>query len=88
MHFCAARQSRTGLGRVTVNAMTYNESHELMHVLPAYVSGRGDHGQPQIQRFTLAGDTYAPLFMLATLAGPSFFAGVRYDRQRGDRKPR
>jgi hypothetical protein len=48
----------------------------------------GDHGQPQTQRYTLAGDTFAWLFVLATLAVPAFYAGVRHNRQRGERDPR
>ena len=48
----------------------------------------GDHGQPQTERFTLVGDAFAWLCMLATLALPTFLAGVRYNRQHGERGPR
>jgi len=48
----------------------------------------GDNGRTQTERYTLAGDTFAWLFLLATLVAPAFYAGVRYNRQRGKLDPR
>ena len=48
----------------------------------------GDNGRTETERYTLAGDTFAWLFVLATLVAPAFYAGVRYNRQRGKLDPR